>query len=223
MPKPFEWEYGAGWHTHMSFFDSKTGGNLVFNENGKFGISDIGLYFMAGLLKHARALVAITNPTVNSYKRMVPGSQAPIYVAWSKFNRSALIRIPAASHKGTRFEYRCSDGTCNTYISFAALICAGLDGVIKTEQPPEPVDENIYELTAQRRNELLIETIPANLGDAIEALEGDEIVRNALGASYESYVQSKKEEWHEYSYHVHEWEREKYLDDSGTIPYLKFK
>jgi glutamine synthetase len=218
MPKPFEWEYGAGWHTHLSLVDRDKGNNIFYDPNGKYGFSDTGLYFMAGLLRHARALVSITNPTVNSYKRLVPGSQAPIYVAWSKFNRSALVRIPPAAPMGTRFEYRCSDGACNTYLSLASLICAA-----RKELPPEPVDQNIYELTDGERQRLGIDTVPGSLHEALEALEQDEVVQNALGPLYPRYLKAKKDEWHEYSYCVHEWEREKYLDDSGTIPYLKYK
>lgn len=216
MPKPFDWELGAGWHTHFSL--TKNGKNLFYDEDSKYGISDTGLFFIAGLLRHARALPLITNPTVNSYKRLVPGSQAPIYVAWSKFNRTAFLRIPASTPQATRFEYRASDGACNVYLSFAAMIHAGLDGIARKEMPPEPVDENIYVLTAEERQEKGIDQLPGNLGEAILEFERNETIRQAIKPLDDKYLSLKKAEWHEYSRKVFDWERERYLDENSTTP-----
>jgi len=223
MPKPFDWEYGAGWHTHLSLMN-QAGKNLFFSKSSDNGISELGLHYIAGVLNNARGLAAITNPTVNSYKRLVPGSQAPIYVAWSKYNRSALLRIPpGTTSKATRFEYRASDGSCNTYLSFAALIHAGLDGIKKGKLPPPPVDQNIYELTEKERAEKGIKTLPSNLGEALAELKKNKIICNAINPLTDKYINSKNAEWKEYSYKVYDWEREKYLDDSDPVSYLKFK
>jgi len=223
MPKPFDWEYGAGHHTHISLMNGATGDNISHSGEGEYGFSDLGLYFISGILRHAKALVAITNPTVNSYKRMIPGSQAPIYVSWSKFNRSVLLRIPVSPPKGTRFEYRPSDGSCNVYLSFTALIYAGLDGIARKEFPPPPVDENIYELAEEERTKKGIETIPTSLGEALEELKRDEVIKSAIGPLLQKYLRLKSDEWREYSYKVYDWERQKYLDESYPLEYMKFK
>jgi len=219
MPKPFDWEFGAGWHIHMSVINSRTGENLFYSNQSRYGLSELGMQFMAGVLKHAKALAAVTCPTVNSYKRMVPGSQAPIYIAWAKYNRSALLRLPASTPQGTRFEYRPSDGSCNIYLAFAALISAGLDGIVHKEQLPPPVEKNIYKLTKEERLRLGIETLPGNLGEALEELEADEVIRSSLNPLTPKYLSAKWREWQEYSYKVHEWERERYLEEN--YPYME--
>lgn len=219
MPKPFDWEFGAGWHTHISLVDEKKKQNLLYSSGTKHGLSKLGTHFMAGILKHAKALAAVTNPTVNSYKRLRPGSQAPIYIAWSKYNRSALLRIPAATPQGTRFEYRASDGSCNVYLSFAALIYAGLDGVLNEDQLPPPVESNIYKLTEKERSRMGIGKLPSNLAEALVELENDEVIKEALDPLTPKYLAAKWREWNEYSYKVHEWEREIYLEES--YPYME--
>ena len=223
MPKPFHWEYGAGWHTHISLMNEKTGDNLFYSGSSETGLSDLCLFFISGILKHARALATITNPTVNSYKRMVPGSQAPIYVSWSKFNRSTLLRVPASSPKGTRFEYRPSDGACNVYLSFAALAHAGMDGLEKKELPPPPVEENIYLIAPDERKKRNIDTLPGNLGEALEALKGDPVIMKALDPLTPKYIQWRSDEWKEYSIKVYDWERERYLEEVFPLEYLKHK
>ena len=221
MPKPFDWEYGAGWHTHVSLVDEVTGANLFYSDKAESGLSECCLFFLAGVLNHARALTAITNPTVNSYKRMIPGSQAPVYVAWSKYNRSALLRVPASSPQGTRFEYRPSDGACNIYLSLAALVHAGLDGLEKRELPPPEVSENIYQLTPEERTSRNIGTLPGSLHEALEALKRDATIMHALDPLTPKYIAWRSAEWREYSDKVYDWEREKYLEEEFPLEYLK--
>jgi glutamine synthetase len=221
MPKPFSYNWGVGHHTHLSILNQKTGDNMLYSNKNEYGLTDIGLYFIEGILAHARALVAITNPTVNSYKRMLPESQSPMFIAWSKYNRSVLIRIPASPPKGTRFEYRPSDGVCNVYLSFTALIHAGLDGIANKKMPPPPIRDNIYTLTRDERVKKGIEELPKSLGEALEELNKDKVVQEALGPLFPKFFKTKNDEWQEYCSYVHEWERKKYLDDTQTMQYLK--
>jgi glutamine synthetase len=212
MPKPIPRINGSGMHTHISLFED--GENAFHDENDEFNLSSVAHSFVAGILEHAPALAAVTNPTVNSYKRLVPGYEAPVYVAWSDRNRSALIRKPAARvPAASRIEARFPDPSCNPYLAFAALIHAGLDGIEKDLDCPDPVRENIYEFDEQKRAEYGIETLPSNLGEAIAELEQDEVVADALGEHvYEKFVEAKSQEYDEYRVDVSQWELDRYLE-----------
>lgn len=216
MPKPFNVPGGAGWHTHISLMDEKKGDNLLYSKKGNYGFSNLGRHFIAGVLKHAKALTATSNPSVNSYKRLVPGYQAPIYVSWAKNNRSTLIRIPISSPQGTRFEYRASDGLCNYYLFFAALIYAGLDGVANKDLPPVPIEENLYAFSEEEKKKRGIAQLPRNLGEALEELKKDEVIQTALQPLTPKFIKLKQEEWEQYSNRVHEWERAKYMKEDFT-------
>jgi len=217
MPRPFNVPGGAGWHTHVSIMDEKDKTSLFYSDKGEYGLSDLALHFMAGVLKHARALAAISNSSVNSYKRLVPGLQAPTNICWAKNNRSTLIRIPASSPKATRFEYRASDGLCNYYLFFAALIYAGLDGIAKGELPPPPTECDVYALTAEEKKQLGIKNMPGSLGEALEALKEDEVIKGALEPLTPKFLQLKEAEWRDYSYTIHEWERKRYMEEFFTL------
>ncbi len=168
---------------------------------------------MAGILDHAKALVGITNPSVNSYKRLVPGWEAPVYISWANYNRSTLIRIPPGKKEAARLEYRPTDGSCNFYLAYAALFAAGLDGIRRKIEPPDPIEENIYKMNKQERIERGIEVLPGNLGDALKELSKNSYFKNTLGTSfYEKYLAIKEQEWIDFSVFVHEWERKRYLD-----------
>jgi glutamine synthetase len=212
MPKPFHGQYGAGMHTHLSLLKANGEINLFYSADAPDGLSDLGRYFIGGLLKHAKALAAITNPTVNSYKRLLPGWEAPVYIVWSRYNRSALLRIPFSSPSSTRLEYRPTDGSCNPYLALAALLEAGLDGIREEVAPPPPVEEDVYHLSnteLERRN---IQVLPANLQEALTELENDEVIKKAIEPATEAYLALKKREWEAYTMQVHDWEREQYLD-----------
>ena len=211
MPKPIADINGSGMHTHLSLF--KDGENAFYDADAEFSLSETALSFLAGLLEHAPAISAITNPTVNSYKRLVPGYEAPIYVAWSDVNRSALVRIPAnRTPEGARMELRSPDPSCNPYLALAVMLRAGLDGIDRGLECPKPVRENIYEFDDQKRRDYGIETLPPNLGRAIDALEEDEVILDALGEHVaEKFIRAKREEWDEYKPVVTDWELEKYL------------
>ena len=211
MPKPFDWTYGAGWHTHLSLLNERTEANLFYSPKSEHGLSDLCLYFINGILTHAKALAAITNPTVNSYKRLVPGKEAPVYLTWSKYNRSALLRIPSSLPEGTRIEYRPTDGSCNFYLAFAALLYAGLDGIARKKTLPQ-VEEDLADFTEKEKLERGIEVLPSNLGEALKELEQDEVIKNAISPLTQKYIEAKRKEWHEYSTKVFDWERERYLD-----------
>jgi len=190
----------------------KDGQNVFFDPNTPDQLSEISKYYIAGIIKHARALAAITNPTVNSYKRLVPGYEAPVYIAWSAQNRSPLVRIPAKRGLSTRIELRNPDPSCNPYLALAAVLMAGLDGIKNKLQPPAPTDRNIYEMTAQEREELGIANLPGTLVEALEELEGDDVVKAALGPHvFNRYLEAKYQEWHEYRTRVHQWEVDRYL------------
>ncbi|MEF8826069.1 MAG: glutamine synthetase, partial [Halapricum sp.] len=212
MPKPIPRINGSGMHTHISLFSD--GENAFHDESDEFNLSETAHSFIAGILDHAPALAAVTNPTVNSYKRLVPGYEAPVYVAWSDRNRSALIRKPAARiPAASRIEARFPDPSCNPYLAFAALINAGLDGIENDLECPDPVRENIYEFDEQKREEYGIDTLPTNLGEAIDELEEDEIVMDALGPHIsEKFIQAKTEEFRDYLVDVSEWEIDRYLE-----------
>jgi len=213
MPKPFQGQYGCGLHTHVSLIDEKKGKNLFYDPSGSHGLTKTGLNFIAGILTHAKALAAITNPSVNSYKRLVPGWEAPVYISWARYNRSVLVRVPPGKEMRTRLEYRPTDGSCNFYLAFACILSAGLDGIRRKIEPEEPVEENIYEMDAKERVEKGIELLPENLGDAIKELSKDKVIKDALRqAFYEKFLEIKTKEWRDFNTTVHDWERKKYID-----------
>jgi len=212
MPKPIAEVNGSGMHVHFSLFED--GENAFHDEDDEFNLSEAAKQFTAGILNHAPALAAVTNPTVNSYKRLVPGYEAPVYVAWSDRNRSALIRKPAARvPAASRIEARFPDPSCNPYLAFAVLIHAGLDGMENDLDCPDPIRENIYEFDEQKREEYGIETLPTNLGEAVDALETDETVYDALGPHVgPKFVEAKRAEFADYLVDVSEWELDRYLE-----------
>ncbi|GAB4113841.1 MAG: type I glutamate--ammonia ligase [Candidatus Caldatribacteriota bacterium] len=210
MPKPIFGISGSGMHTHISLFKNEK--NVFYDPKGKYQLSKEALYFIGGLLKHATGFTAITNPLVNSYKRLTPGYEAPVYIAWSERNRSPLIRIPAVRGESTRAELRNPDPSCNPYLAFAVILEAGLDGIKNQIDPGEPIGQNIYHLTEQERRRLGIKNLPANLKEALEELEKDEVIQSALTTHiFKSYLKAKKEEWDAYTMQVHQWELDRYL------------
>ncbi|ARS90573.1 type I glutamate--ammonia ligase [Natrarchaeobaculum aegyptiacum] len=213
MPKPIAKVAGSGMHTHISLF-TEHGENAFHDEDDEFNLSEEAHAFTAGILEHAPAITAVANPTVNSYKRLVPGYEAPVYIAWSDRNRSVLVRKPAARvPAASRIELRSPDPSCNPYLTLAVMIHAGLDGIEQDLECPDPVRENIYEFDEETRDEYGIETLPSNLGEAIEALEADEAVYDALGEHVApKFVEAKKQEFEEYLIDVSEWELDRYLE-----------
>jgi glutamine synthetase len=213
MPKPIFGENGSGMHTHQSLFNE--GRNAFFDGDDEWNLSAVGKAFIAGQLRHARELSAVFAQWVNSYKRLVPGYEAPVYVAWSRRNRSALIRIPLykpGAEQATRAEIRCPDPACNPYLTFAALLHAGLEGIEQGYELPEPMETNLYHLTAEQRKERGIVSLPETLGEAVDELAASELVRKALGPHiFDRYVELKRGEWDEYRVQLTEWELKKYL------------
>jgi glutamine synthetase len=213
MPKPIFGENGSGMHTHQSLF--KEGRNAFFDGDDEWNLSAVGKAFIAGQLRHAREISAVFAQWVNSYKRLVPGYEAPVYVAWSRRNRSALIRIPLykpGAEQATRAEIRCPDPACNPYLTFAALLHAGLEGIEHGYELPDPMETNLYHLTPEQRRERGIVSLPETLGEAVDALAGSELVRKALGPHiFDRYVELKRAEWDEYRVQLTEWELKKYL------------
>ena len=211
MPKPFFGVNGSGMHCHQSVF--KGDRNLFSNPNSETGLSKDALHFMGGLLAHAPAITAITNPIVNSYKRLVPGYEAPVYMAYGLKNRSTLIRVPAARGKATRIEYRSPDPACNPYLAFAVMLEAGVDGIVNKIDPGEPCEVNLYEATEKDLEELGISVLPTSLWEAYHALEEDELILNALGDHVsQKFLELKYNEWDEYRVQVFGYEQRKYLD-----------
>ena len=210
MPKPKANMAGSGMHINMSL--EKDGKNVFADENGKNGLSEEAYHFIAGLMKHINGIVAITNPLVNSYKRLIPGYEAPVYIAWSAKNRSPLIRIPAARGKGTRVELRNPDPTANPYLALAVCLIAGLDGIKNKLEVCDSVDANIYAMTKRERRERGIDSLPETLIDAVKHLEKDELIMEFLGEeTAEKYIEAKKAEWKSYKVAVSEWEVNQYL------------
>ena len=213
MPKPIFGENGSGMHTHQSLF--KDGRNAFFDGDDQWHLSADGKAFIAGQLRHAREISAVFAQWVNSYKRLVPGYEAPVYVAWSRRNRSALIRIPLykpGAEQATRAEIRCPDPACNPYLTFAALLHAGLEGIEQGYELPDPMETNLYHLTPEQRKERGIVSLPETLGEAVDALAGSDLVRKALGPHiFDRYVELKRAEWDEYRVQLTEWELKKYL------------
>jgi len=210
MPKPLFGVNGSGMHMNVSLFKGKE--NAFFDETGDLKLSETAYQFMAGILKHVQGFTAITNPTVNSYKRLVPGYEAPCYVAWSAQNRSPLIRIPSSRGVSTRIEVRSVDPAANPYLAMAVILKAGLDGIKNKMTPPKAVDRNIYVMNKEERRANGVEDLPANLHLALEELEKNETIREALGEHiYANFVDSKEIEWDMFRTSVHPWEREQYL------------
>ena len=211
MPKPREGMNGSGMHINMSLSD-KEGRNLFADDQDGLRLSRDAYYFMAGILQHMKAMTILTNPLVNSYKRLIPGFDAPIYIAWSVMNRSPLVRVPAARGKGTRVELRCPDPACNPYLVLAVCLAAGLEGIKKKLVPPARVDRNIFEMDCNEKEALHIESLPQDLCEATRELEKDAFVRNVLGEHVsEKYIEAKYKEWENYRVQVTEWEIEEYL------------
>ena len=218
MPKPIFGINGSGMHTHQSLFNDK-GKNIFFDPEDDFHLSETAYAFIAGQLKHARALSALVAPTVNSYKRLVPGYEAPVYVGWAQINRSALIRIPrytAGQDNSMRAELRCPDPSCNPYLAFAGMLAAALDGIDNRMKAPKPMNNvNIYKLGEDERKAKGIGELPSSLLEALAALEQDDVLKNALGEEiYGAFRRAKLEEWEDFRIHVTDWEREEYLESA---------
>jgi glutamine synthetase len=210
MPKPIFGQNGSGMHTHQSLF--RDGDNAFADDDAEAGMSKVMQWYIGGLLRHARSFCAITNPLVNSYKRLVPGYEAPVNVAWSHRNRSPMIRIPARRGKGTRLELRTPDPAANPYLALAVQLAAGLDGIRRKVEPPEPIDKNIYNLSVRERRRYRIQELPRDLGEAITLLKRSSFVRDALGEHvYDQFVNAKEQEWQNYIAQVHDWEIAEYL------------
>lgn len=210
IPKPIFGINGSGMHTNVSLF--RNGQNSFYEESGPLSMSREAFWFIGGLMKNIRALSAITNPIVNSYKRLVPGYEAPVYIAWSARNRSPLIRIPAARGMSTRLELRNPDPSCNPYLALAVILAAGLDGIENRIEPPASVDRNIYEMNESHRMEEGIECLPGSLREAIDEMKESKLVKEVLGNHiFEKYIEAKISEWDEYRTKVSAWEIDKYL------------
>jgi len=217
MPKPVYLDNASGMHVHTSLW--RNGENAMYDERDEYAeLSQTGRYFIGGLLEHARALTAICCPTVNSYKRLVPGFEAPIYIMWSRRNRSALVRVPVyfkgpryASHK--RVEFRSADPSCNPYLAFSCILMAGLDGIKKKIDPGDPVDEDVYKLSSERRKALGIGELPTTLKDALDEMKSDEVIHRTLGSHiFDAFIEYKMNDWNQYCLYVTPWEIMKYLD-----------
>jgi glutamine synthetase len=217
MPKPIHGINGSGMHTHQSLYSIEQDRNSFADAESAYGLSSIAKSYAAGILTHARGMIAVLAPLVNSYKRLVPGYEAPTYLTWGRTNRSALIRVPMVSPgksiEGTRLEVRCPDPSSNTYLAFAAMIAAGLDGVEKGMTLSEPVEESLFEMDAAQIATKGIKELPGTLGEALDELEKDDVIREALGDHvFEHFVAAKREEWDEYRTQVSDWEVNRYLE-----------
>ena len=213
MPKPVFGINGSGMHVHQSLFRGER--NAFFEAKDPYHLSNEARSFVAGLLKHAPEITAVCNQWINSYKRLVPGYEAPVYLSWARRNRSDLIRVPEyrpGREKATRIEFRSPDPACNPYLCFSVMLAAGLDGIEKKLAPPDPIEENVYEMTNEERVNRGITTLPASLLEAVQLTEKSELVKKALGDHvFNSFIENKKKEWDEYRIHVTEYETKKYL------------
>jgi glutamine synthetase len=213
MPKPVFGINGSGMHVHQSLF--KGDRNAFFDAKGKYFLSKLARSYVAGLLKYAPEITAVNNQWINSYKRLVPGYEAPVYLSWAKRNRSDMIRVPEyrpGKEKATRIELRSPDPACNPYLCFSVMLAAGLKGIEENLEPPDPIEENVYEMTEQERKDRGINTLPANLADAIALTEKSELVRKALGDHvFNAFIENKKIEWNQYRIHVSKYELDRYL------------
>lgn len=216
MPKPMEGINGSGMHCHQSFRPIDGKGNAFVDVSDAYGLSTIAKQFIAGQLAHARGLCGVIAPLVNSYRRLVPGFEAPVYVSWARTNRSALIRVPAirgGNTAATRIELRCPDPSCNPYLAFAAMLAAGIDGIENEMSLSEPVEENLYHFTDEDLKRRNILVLPATLGEAVSEMEKDEVIRSALGDHvFERLTEAQLAEWSEFRRHVSSWERDRYLE-----------
>lgn len=211
MPKPKYGIAGSGMHINLSLANLE-GKNVFYDENDNLKLSNIAYNFLGGLINHAKAMAAITNPTVNSYKRLVPGYEAPVHIAWSLSNRSPLVRVPAKRGNSTRFELRNPDPSANPYLALAVILKAGLDGIKNKILPPSPINSNVYHMEYNERIEKGIESLPENLKDAISELNKDEVIKLALGSHvYDRVIEAALFEWNEYSKYISEWELDRYL------------
>lgn len=215
MPKPIFGVNGSGMHTHQSLLD-KNGDNVFYDKNDKYKLSSVAYYFMGGQLKHIREMAAILCPTVNSYKRLRRGYEAPVYICWGQRNRSALIRVPkysAGREKSTRLELRCPDPSCNPYLAFAVMLAAGLDGIEKKIEPPAPVEEDVYGFDDRKLADFYIKTLPKSLGEAIEEFKKSKFMKETLGEhAFNKYLETKTTEWDEFQKSVTDWELNQYKD-----------
>jgi glutamine synthetase len=213
MPKPIFGINGSGMHVHQSLF--KGNKNAFFDPSDKYNLSEVAKSYIAGLLKHAPEITAVCNQWVNSYKRLVPGYEAPVYLSWARRNRADLIRVPEykpGREQATRIEFRSPDPACNPYLAFSVMLAAGLEGIEKGYEPPKPVEENVYKMTDEERKKRNITTLPASLDDAIQLCEKSQLVRKALGEHvFHAFIENKKIEWDQYRIHVTEYETNKYL------------
>ncbi len=211
MPKPIYGINGSGMHCNVSLF--KDGKNAFYDENAEYQLSETAKYAVGGMLKHVKSFTAITNPLVNSYKRLVPGYEAPVYLAWSLANRSALLRVPAKRGVSTRVELRSPDPACNPYLAFAAILEACLDGIRNKIDPPAPVESNIYKLTSKERKKQRIDSLPGSLAEALEHLDKSLVAQAALGEHiHKEFMTAKKKEWDSFRTYVSQWELDKYLE-----------
>jgi glutamine synthetase len=212
MPKPIAGINGSGMHVHQSLADIHTGSNMFYGAGDERGLSPIALNYVAGLLEHAPGMAAVLAPLVNSYKRLVPGYEAPVYLSWGQTNRSALVRVPRITKgrtQATRIELRCPDPSANPYLAFAVMLKAGLDGIKRGLTPPAAAEEDLYHIDPQSR---ALTTLPGSLGEALEALKNDEVIQQALGPHiFERFVEAKQQEWDEYRLYVSQWELDRYL------------
>lgn len=211
LPKPIYGIAGSGMHTNMSLFD-KDGNNVFYDPDGEYGLSTVAHQFIAGIMKHIKATTAINNPLVNSYKRLVPGYEAPVYIAWSASNRSALIRVPKARGKGTRVELRSADPACNPYLEMALCLLAGLDGIEKGYMPPKSTVKNIFDMTPEEREADGITSLPGSLEEAVDAFEASDFIKESLGEHvYTKFIEAKRKEWEGYRTSISQWEIDTYL------------
>lgn len=211
MPKPLFGTNGSGMHTHLSLWN-KQGKNVFFDPKDQHKLSPVAYSFLAGLLAHSREMCAVLNPTVNSFKRLVPGYEAPTYICWANRNRSSLIRIPANRGQATRVELRNPDVACNPFLAYTVMIAAGFDGINKHMEPPSPVERNIYELTTEERDSYGIGQLPESLGHALELMKKSTFIKEALGDNvYENFMKIKRNEWEDYQMQVTAWETKRYF------------
>jgi glutamine synthetase len=213
MPKPILGQNGSGMHVHQSLFRGTK--NAMYDASDPFHLSDLAKHYIAGLLRHAREITAVTSQWVNSYKRLVPGYEAPVYISWARRNRSTLVRVPMykpGKEKATRIEYRSPDPSCNPYLTFAVMLAAGLEGIEKQYPLPAPVEEDIYTMTPEKRRKKKILDLPGSLVEAVQEVEKSRVVRNALGDHiFNKFIENKRVEWDIYRMHVSRFEIEKYL------------
>lgn len=210
MAKPLQGQAGNGMHTNMSLF--KGNKNAFYDKNNKYHLSKTALYFLNGILEHARAITAVGNPTVNSYKRLIPGFEAPVYISWASKNRSPMVRVPSAGELNTRLEMRSADPTANPYLLLAACLSAGLAGIKEEKMPMDPVTCNLFDLSEEQLNEMGIKPLPSTLHNALKAFKKDKLIQAALGEHLtQSFIDSKELEWSQYTQTVSDWERNRYM------------